>query len=83
MLRSTTVRQLDLIAGAREQRGGDASPCAGLLGRTFYDGSSEVRVVGLCHSNPSHVMLERRVDGRRWWAPSDLVRLVLGRRRRS
>ena len=79
MLRANAVLQLELIAGARGKGGRAASPCAGLLGRTFFDGSSDVRVVGLCPSNPSHVVLERRADGRRWTAPSGLLRLILGR----
>lgn len=79
MVRSNYVLQLELITGARKKRDTVESPCGGLLGRTFFDGSSDVRVVGLCPSNPSHVMLERRADGRRWAAPSGLVRLVLGR----
>jgi hypothetical protein len=82
MIQSNATLQLELIAGARKRRGKVQSPCAGLLGRTFYDGSSDVRVVGLCPSNPSHVMLERRADGRRWTAPSNLMRLILGRGRR-
>lgn len=81
MLGVNAVLQLELIAGAREKGGRAESPCAGLMGRTFYDGSSDVRVVGLCPSNPSHVMLERRADGRRWTAPSGLLRLILGRGR--
>lgn len=83
MARSGASLQLELIAGARVGRG-EAEPAGGpLLGRTFYDGSSDVRVVGLCPSNSSHVMLERRADGRRWTAPSSLMRHILGRRRRS
>lgn len=79
MAQSNAVLQLELIRGARRV-GGKARPAgAGLLGRTFFDGSSDVRVVGLCPNNPSHVMLERRADGRRWTAPSSLMRLVLGR----
>lgn len=83
MIGSNAVLQLELIAGARKKRGGSESPYVGLLGRTFFDGSSDVRVVGLCPSNPSHVMVERRADGRRWTVPSGLMRLVLGRGRRS
>jgi hypothetical protein len=82
MIQSNAALQLELIAGARSKRGKVQSPFAGLLGRTFFDGSSDVRVVGLCPLNPSHVMLERRADGRRWTAPSGLMRLVLGRGRR-
>ena len=83
MIRSDAVLQLELSAGARKKRGGIESRSDGLLGRTFFDGSSDVSVVGLCPSNPSHVTLERRADGRRWTAPSGLMRLVLGRGRRS
>ena len=83
MTQTNAVLQLELIAGARVRR-----PCVkpaggGLVGRTFFDGSSDVRVVGLCPSNPAHVMLERRADGRRWTAPSSLMRHILQRRRRS
>jgi len=82
MIQANATLQLELIAGARKQGGKVQSPYAGLLGRTFFDGSSDVRVVGLCPSNPSHVMLERRADGKRWTAPSSLMRLILGRGRR-
>jgi hypothetical protein len=83
MIQSNAALQLELIAGARKKRGRVQSPFIGLLGRTFFDGSSDVRVVGPCPLNPSHVMLERRADGRRWTAPSGLMQLVLRRGRRS
>jgi hypothetical protein len=83
MAQSNAVLQLELIAGARRSRAGTKTAADGLVGRTFYDGSSDVRVAGLCPSNPSQVILERRADGRRWAAPSGLVRHILGRVRRS
>ena len=83
MIQSNATLQLELIAGARKQRGKVQSPYAGLLGRTFFDGSSDVRVVGLCPPNPSQVILERLADGRRWAAPSGLVGHILGRVRKS
>ncbi len=83
MAQSNAVLQLELIAGARRSRAGIKSADEVLVGRTFYDGSSDVRVAGLCPSNPSQVVLERRDDGRRWTAPSGLVRHILGRARRS
>ncbi|MET0649322.1 MAG: hypothetical protein ABW208_22150 [Pyrinomonadaceae bacterium] len=83
MAQSNAILQLELIAGARVRRAAAKSACDPLLGRTFFDGASDVRVVGLCPSNPSHVMLERRVDGRRWTAPSSLMRHILRRGRRS
>jgi hypothetical protein len=83
MAQSNAVLQLELIAGARRSRAGIKTADEGLVGRTFYDGSSDVRVAGLCPSNPSQVVLERRDDGRRWTAPSGLVRHILGRARRS
>ena len=61
-----TRRPRASIAGARAGRVKAGTARDPLLGRTFFDGSSDVRVVGLCPSNPSHVMLERRADGRRW-----------------
>ena len=75
--------QLELIKGAR--LGKERVKLAGdpLLGRTFFDGSSDVRVVGFCQTNPSHVLLERRVDGRRWTAPASLMRHILRRGRKS
>lgn len=83
MSQSNASLQLELIAGIRLSRAGSRQAGDPLLGRTFYDGSSDVRVVGLCPTNPAHVMLERRVDGRRWTAPSSLMRHILGRGRRS
>ena len=83
MAQSNAVLQLELIAGARASRAAAKSARDPWLGRTFFDGSSDVRVVGLCPSNPAHVMLERRADGRRWTAPSSLLRHILRRGRRS
>ena len=83
MAQSNAVLQLELIAGARRGRAEAKSSADGLLGRTFFDGSADVRVVGPCpSSNPSHVMLERRADGRRWTAPSSLMSHILCRSRR-
>ncbi|HWS87748.1 MAG TPA: hypothetical protein VN282_12330 [Pyrinomonadaceae bacterium] len=83
MARSNAVLQLELIAGARGRVEKAGAAVGGLVGRTFFDGYSDVRVVGLCPSNPAHVMLERRADGRRWTAPSSLMRHILRRRRTS
>lgn len=83
MAQSNASLQLELIVGARRSRAGTKPVGDPLLGRTFFDGSSDVRVVGLCPTNSSHVMLERRVDGRRWTAPSSLMRHILSRGRRS
>ena len=83
MAQSSAVLQLELITGARRMRAVVKETDGGLVGRTFFDGSSDVRVVGLCPSNPSHVMLERRADGRRWTAPSSLMRHILHGRRQS
>ena len=74
---------MELIAGARRSKAAFKTTGDGLLGRTFYDGSADVRVAGFCPSNPSQVILERRADGRRWAAPSSLIRHILGRARRS
>lgn len=83
MAQSNAVLQLELIAGARRSKAAFKTAGDGLLGRTFYDGSADVRVAGFCPSNPSQVILERRADGRRWAAPSSLIRHILGRARRS
>ena len=79
MAQSNAVRLLELIAGARMSRAVIKTAGDGLVGRTFYDGWSDVRVAGYSPSNPSQVILERRADGRRWTAPSSLVRRILGR----
>lgn len=83
MAQSNAVLQLELIAGARRSRAGVKTAADAIVGRTFYDGSADVRVTGLCPSNPSQVILERRADGRRWAAPTGLIRHILGRARRS
>jgi hypothetical protein len=82
MAQSNASLQLELITGARARRDGMRQARNQLLCRSFFDGSSDVSVVGLCPTNPSHVMLERRADGRRWTAPSSLMRHILGRGRR-
>ena len=76
MGQSNAVLQLELITGARGRHAVAKETDGGLVGRTFFDGSSDVHVVGLCPSNPSHVMLERRADGRRWTVPTSLMRRV-------
>ena len=78
---SNASLQLELIAGARVRRVKAEPAGDSLLGRTFFDGSSDVRVVSLCPVNPSQVILERQLDGKKWTAPSGLIRLVLGRAR--
>ena len=83
MAQSNASLQLELIAGARAGRVKPRPSGDPLLGRTFFDGSSDVRVVGLCPANPAHVLLERRADGRRWTAPSSLLRHIFRRGRRS
>ena len=83
MAQSNASLQLELIAGARPSRVGTKPAGEPLLGRTFFDGSSDMRVVGLCPANPSHVMLERYADGRRWTAPSSLLRHIFGRGRKA
>ncbi|HEV7893450.1 MAG TPA: hypothetical protein VGP08_22740 [Pyrinomonadaceae bacterium] len=83
MAQSNAVLQLELIAGARRSKAAIKTAGDRLLGRTFYDGSADVRVTGFCPSNPSQVILERRADGRRWAAPSSLIRHILGRARRT
>lgn len=83
MAQSSAILQLELIAGARKGRAGAKTAGDWIIGRTFYDGSADVRVAGLCPSNPSQVILERRADGRRWAAPSSLIRHILGRACRS
>lgn len=83
MAQSNASLQLELIAGARRSGAAQQTACDLLLGRTFFDGSSDVRVVGLCPKNPAYVMLERRADGRRWTAPSSLMQHILGRGRRA
>lgn len=83
MAQSNAVLQLELIAGARRSKAKVQTAADGIVGRTFYDGSADVSVAGLCPSNPSQVILERRADGRRWAAPSSLIRHILGRARRS
>lgn len=82
MNQSNAVLQLELIAGARISRARVKTPCDGIVGRTFYDGSADVRVAELCPSNPSQVILERRADGKRWAAPTGLIRHILGRARK-
>ena len=77
MSKATDTLQLELIAGARKRA---KSLKDGLLGRIFFDGASYVRVVGLCPANSSQVVLERELDGKRWTAPSSLIRMIVGRR---
>lgn len=73
----TATLQLELIAGARRVKQ-LTPPRNPLVGRSYFDGASRVRVVAACPINPRHVVLERQLDGKRWTAPSGLLRLILG-----
>lgn len=72
--------QLRLIGDETTQ---DASPNAALIGRCFSDGLSDVRVIDICRSNPSQVLVEREQDGKSWTVSASLIRLIVGRERRK
>jgi hypothetical protein len=87
---SQTARQMALLEGqlffigqprgrevvAMEERG----PNAELIGRSFSDRTSEIRVIKVCSLKPAtHVIVERAADGKRWSVPAGIVRLSLGK----
>jgi hypothetical protein len=53
-----------------------------LIGRRYFDGISDVIVTGVCHMNPKHVVVERKLDGKRWSVPAGLISLIVGTRKR-
>ena len=67
-------------AGVRKP---DVSENSDLLGRTFSDGTSDVRVTGLSATNPAHVVVERERDGHSWTIHAGVVRMIVGRVRRK
>ena len=58
---------------------------ADLVGSSFSDGTSRLRVAGVSHSNPGHVVVVREGDGHSWTMPAGIVRIILGpaKRRRA
>lgn len=79
MKRFDGLLQLELIAGATTRR---RASHADLIGRSFFDGSADVTVTGVCPANPAQVVVERELDGRRWTISAGLVRLIVGRERK-
>ncbi|MDQ3649495.1 MAG: hypothetical protein M3458_04295 [Acidobacteriota bacterium] len=71
------VLQLKLIGDDAKESNGD------LVGRSFYDGQSDVRVTGVCRLRPAHLIVARDSDGRSWIVPAGLIRLIVGRERRK
>ena len=72
--------QTPLAATAKDARA--ASPNADLVGRTFSDGASLMRVTGLSATNHAHVIVERGHDGYTCTIPAGVVRLCLPHTRR-
>jgi hypothetical protein len=58
---------------------------ADLIGSSFSDGRSQLRVAGVSHGNPGHVVVVREGDGHSWTMPAGIVRIILGpaKRRRA
>ncbi len=71
------VLQLKLIGDDAKESNSD------LVGRSFYDGQSDVRVTGVCRLRPAHLIVARDSDGRTWTVPAGLIRLIVGRERRK
>lgn len=62
------------------------TPNSDLVGRTFSDGKSDVRVFAVSHTNPAQVVLVRESDGHTWPIQAGIVRLIVGpggRKRRA
>jgi hypothetical protein len=58
-------------------------PNADLVGRVFFDGTSDVRVCNVAATNPAHVVVERERDGHSWTIHAGVVRMIVGRTRRQ
>lgn len=67
--------------GVRREAAAVKPPNADLVGRSYMDGVSKVRVVGVSPANPNQVVVERDLDGRGWTAPAWMIRLVVGSRK--
>ena len=84
MKRRQTVSQPGL-GGLRGVGPDTATPNADLIGRSFHDGTSGVRVIGVSRADPSQVVVARDSDGRSWTIHAGIVRMIVtpGRRRRA
>jgi hypothetical protein len=83
----TRALQLRLIPGDEPQREKltrehRSTQHQDLIGRRFFDGLSSVVVTDICRFNPSHVMVEREMDGKSWSISARLVRHITKRERK-
>ena len=71
------------LDGFEPAEGGAAN--ADLVGSSFSDGASQLRVAGVSHGKPGHVVVVREADGHSWTMPAGIVRIILGpaKRRRA
>lgn len=67
--------------GVRREAEAVKSPNADLVGRSYMDGASKVRVIGVSSANSNQVVVERDLDGRNWTAPAWMIRMIVGARK--
>ena len=75
---ATEQKVLPFGPGVRREAAAVKTPNADLVSRSYADGASKVRVVGVNPANPNQVVVERDLDGRSWTAPAWMIRLVVG-----
>ena len=70
---------LRLIAGqsVKEKHANDD-----LIGRSFFDGSATISVIGVGEANPQQVIVKRDLDGKSWSVAAWLIRMIIGRKRK-
>jgi hypothetical protein len=64
--------------GVRREAAAVKAPNADLVGRSYMDGASKVRVVAVNPAVPNQVTVRRELDGRSWVAPAWMIRLAVG-----
>ncbi len=53
-----------------------------LVGLGYFDGDSNVNVIGCSHSSPALVIVQRERDGKTWTVPSGLIRHIVSQKQR-
>ncbi len=54
-----------------------------LIGRRYFDGTSDVIITNLCRVNPKHVVVRRELDGKTWAVPAWVICLIVGAKKKK
>lgn len=64
--------------GVRRAAATVKAPNSDLVGRSYMEGASKVRVIAVNPADPNQVTVKRDIDGRSWAAPAWMIRLAVG-----